>query len=271
MDPLNLLVAVVILAFLAEYIDVSVGIGYGTLLSPLLLIIGFLPLQVIPSVLLSQILGSILGGFLHHRMGNITLDFRRDDNLIKERLRGLGYIPKSRDAKIVFILIICGIVGSLIGVFSAVSISELLLEGYIGIMVLVIGLGVLMGRGERKLSWKSLAIIALIGSFNKGMSGGGYSPVVTGGQILSGEGVKSSVGNTTIAKGVVCVAAFLAYLSIVNIEWVLAGAMIMGVIVAAPFAAFTVKKVRGEDLRIAIGFGMIVLGFSTLMKAFEVI
>ena len=48
----TLFAAVAILALSCEYIDASIGMGYGTALTPLLLVIGFLPLDVVPAVLL---------------------------------------------------------------------------------------------------------------------------------------------------------------------------------------------------------------------------
>jgi len=40
------------LAFVCEFIDSSLGMGYGTSLTPILLLMGFHPLQVVPAVLL---------------------------------------------------------------------------------------------------------------------------------------------------------------------------------------------------------------------------
>jgi hypothetical protein len=85
-----LFVIAIFMALPCQYMSVAIGIGYGTVLTPLLLIIGFSPLQIIPTVLLSQLTGGVIGGLAHHRLGNINLDFKRDDKLIKDRLRGLG-------------------------------------------------------------------------------------------------------------------------------------------------------------------------------------
>ena len=82
---LTLLIAVAIIAFVFQYMSVSMGVGYGTVMTPVLLIIGLTPFQVVPAVLLSQFVGGVIGGIAHHRVGNIHLDFRRDDRLIKER------------------------------------------------------------------------------------------------------------------------------------------------------------------------------------------
>ena len=42
------------LAFVCEFIDSSLGMGYGTSLTPLLLLMGFEPMQVVPAVLFSE-------------------------------------------------------------------------------------------------------------------------------------------------------------------------------------------------------------------------
>ena len=241
------------------------GLGYGTVLTPVLLIIGFAPLQVVPAVLLSQFVGGVIGGVAHHRVGNINLDFRRD-----ERLRGLGYLPRSPDAKVIFILAICGAIGALVGVFSAVNIPKFALEIYIGVMVLTIGILILVRRHqEGTLSWKKLIGIGLLGSFNKGISGGGYIPLVTGGQIISGREIKSSVGSTTVAVTFACAVSFLGYVLIKGgIYWALVAAASIGSVIAAPFAARMVKRIEAKRLKFAIGIATSLLGALTIAKAF---
>ncbi|MCK4232918.1 hypothetical protein KAX75_00695, partial [candidate division WOR-3 bacterium] len=54
------------LAFCCEYIDSSLGMGYGTILSPVLIIMGFDPLIVVPSILLSQAVGGFTASIFHH-------------------------------------------------------------------------------------------------------------------------------------------------------------------------------------------------------------
>ena len=265
----TLFAVIAIIALICEYVDASLGMGYGTALSPILLIIGFLPLQVVPSVLLGQVVGGLAGGFFHHRLGNINLDFRRDE-AIKKRLRGLGYVPRSLDSKIIFILAICGIVGALAAVFFALNIPTLALKTYIGIMVLGIGIVILIRRNRKSnLSWRSLIGIGLLSSFNKGVSGGGYGPLVTGGQIISGREVKSSIGSTTFAEGLVCIVAFVSYLVIKgDIYWKLAAATSIGSVIAAPFAAMTVKRIDSQRLKIVIGITTSLLGALTIAKVF---
>jgi len=264
-----LFVAVAVISLLCEFMDASLGMGYGTTLTPVLLIIGFAPLEVVPAVLLGQLVGGLVGGIAHHRLGNISLDFRRDEK-VKRRLRWLGYLPRSTDSKVIFILVVCGVIGALVGVFSAVNIPKVALKTYIGAMVLVIGIIILARRRrEGAISWKGLIGVGLVSSFNKGISGGGYSPLVTGGQIISGGGARSSVGNTTLAEAMVCIVGFLCYVFVKgDIFWRLAAATSIDSVVAAPFAAMVVRKVTAQKLKFAIGVITITLGIFTLLKTF---
>jgi uncharacterized membrane protein YfcA len=266
---LGIFAAVAIIALLCEYMDASIGMGYGTTLTPILLIIGFLPLEVVPSVLLGQLAGGIIGGLAHYRFGNISLDFRQDER-VKKRLRGLGYLPRSIDSKVILVLAICGVIGALVGVSLAVNIPSVVLKTYIGVMVLGIGVVILIRRSQKSaLSWKGIVGVGIVSSFNKGISGGGYGPLVTGGQIISGREIRNSVGSTTLAEAVVCIVGFLGYILVKgNIFWMLAAATSIGSVVAAPFAALTVKKVKSGKLTIVIGAVTVALGALTLVKVF---
>ena len=266
---LALFLAVAVISLVCEYLTASIGMGYGTTLTPVLLIVGFLPLEVVPAVLLGQLVGGLVGGFFHHKLGNVNLDFRQDET-IKRRLHALGYIPRSVDSKVILILAVCGIIGALVAIFFAINIPTLALQIYIGAMVLGIGIVILIRRNrESKLSWKSLVGIGLISSFNKGVSGGGYGPLITGGQIVSGREARSSIGSTTIAETLVCAVGFVGYVLIKgDIDWILAAATSIGSIIAAPFTAMTVSKINANKLKVIIGIATSLLGILTLAKVF---
>ena len=270
---------VVVLAFVCEYVDTIFGMGYGTILSPLLFIMGLTPLQVVPAVLFSQFLAGIVAGFWHHRLGNVTFDFRRDRDLrvghpakgLLARLGVLGYLPSSRDAKVVYILGGCGIVGALAAVFLAISIPQPVQEGYISVMLIALGFLILATRGRRfSFSWSRLFFFGLLAAFNKGFSGGGYGPLGVGGQVLSGTGSRNAVGNTTLAEAVVCLVAFLTYVAAQGgVDWRLALSLTMGAVASTPLSAYTVRTFGERKLRVFLGIAMVVLGAITLAKVFS--
>ena len=262
-----LLILVAVLALACEYVDASIGMGFGTTLTPLLLAIGFSALDVVPAVLMSQLLGGVAAGIFHYSLGNVKLDFRRE----KTSARGiLSYRPRSLDAKVIMLLALCGVIGAIVAVLFAVNIPSIILKSYIGVMVLAIGIVILVRRNHTmRLSWKGLIGIGLISSFNKGVSGGGYGPLVTGGQLVSGREVRNSVGSTTIAEAAVCVVGFISYLLLKgDINWYLLLATSIGAILAGPLAALTVTRMSSPVLKLVIGTVTCVLGVYTLLNTF---
>jgi uncharacterized membrane protein YfcA len=262
-----LFIAVTLIALACQYVSISVGTGYGITLTPLLLLLGFAPLQVVPAVLFSQLSGGVVGSVVHHRLGNIELGFNRDRQSSNSRI---GWLPLSKDARVIAVLAVFGIIGVLVGVFTAVNIPRMALEAYIGAVILGVGLLILVRRNRQStFSWKSLTVIGLLGGFNKGISGGVYVVLAAGGQIIVGREARSSLGSTTVAVTIVCAAGFIGYLLLGgDIYWLLVAAASIGSVVAAPFAALTVKKLAAEKLKLAIGLVTTALGIVILARAF---
>ena len=262
-----------LLAFTCEFIDASMGMGYGTILSPVLIIMGFDPVIAVPAILLSQAFGGFTASFFHHQFNNVS--FKRN----------------SDDLKIVFVIVGFGIIAVIAAVFISVNISKTFLKTYIGILVIIMGIVLLLNR-TFTFSWRKMVAIGILSSFNKAMSGGGFGPVVTGGQIISGQKPKQAVGVTTLAEAPICIVAFLTYLIVRTIkevdvpilempaseffsmlfspqlfQWELLMALLLGSIIVAPFAAFTTKLTK-DKLRYIVGTIIIVLGVWTLYKTF---
>lgn len=267
-------VGICVLAFFSEYIDSTLGMGYGTMLTPILLLMGFEPLVVVPAILLSELLTGIAAGVAHHSAGNANFKPKttRLSNIIKN-IRRVGPIHAARRGlpmhlKTVILIAACGAVGSLIAVFFAINVSKFVLKLYIGIMILSMGLYILIRRNrEMRFSLKRLVGWGLLASFNKGMSGGGYGPIVTGGQILSGVDSRSAVAITSLAEGLVCLVGFTAYFLTIGISnWTLFPLLCVGAMLSVPLSAYTVKKIRVKKLKLIIGILTVTLGAVTLIK-----
>ena len=247
---LEIIVGLIVLAFFCELIDSSLGMGYGTTLTPILLIAGFNPLEIVPCVLLSELITGLAAGIAHHKAGNVNFS------------RG------SIDLKIALVLATCSIVGAALAVLVAINISKFCLNMYIGVLVLVMGIIILLTLNKNfKFSWKKIIGLGSIAAFNKGMSGGGYGPVVTGGQILSGINGNNAVGITSLAEGLTCiVGVFVFLISSQVIDWGLAPSLVIGAVLSVPFSAFIVKKISTKALKITIGLLTFILGLYTLIK-----
>ena len=74
--PLMTVLSIFLAALACEYMDSSLGMGYGTTLAPLLMLSGFEPLQIVPAVLISELVTGVSAGLLHQCDGNV--DFLGD-------------------------------------------------------------------------------------------------------------------------------------------------------------------------------------------------
>ena len=266
---------IIVCAFFCEYVDSTLGMGYGTTLTPVLLIMGFSPAQIVPAVLLSELITGVLAGILHHREGNVNFKPKTADIFkITNLLSPLGYIETVKKTlplhlKVALLLAACGVFGTVAAVFTAVNIPKFWLKLYIGVLVLSMGLIILLFINRNfKFSWKRIGILGLIASFNKGMSGGGYGPVVTGGQILSGVEGKSAVGITSLAEGLTCLVGVITYMLVSKnpIDWKLAPYLIVGAVLSVPLSAKSVKMFSPKTLKFTIAILTIALGLFTIIK-----
>lgn len=238
------------LCFVCEFVDSSVGMGYGTTLTPVLLAMGFSPLQLIPSILFSEFLSGLVASYFHHETGNV--DFGR----------------RSRHSRVAGLLALGSIVGVGIGVSVAVRIPTSALKLTIGVIITIAGIVILLFRTLvfTYSRWKML-LLATVASFNKALSGGGYGPLMTSGQVLSGIDGRASVGITSFAEGFTCLAGVLLFLAQgERLDLDLLIPMTTGALLSIPFSTHVVGQISEMNLRMAIAILTIVLGLFTIAK-----
>jgi uncharacterized membrane protein YfcA len=180
---------------LIEVVDAPIGMGYGTILAPVLLMVGFNPVQVVSAVLVSQLIGGLSASFFHHRFKNVN------------------FAVGGEQLRYAILLGILGAAGAVASVLVAINLSRFYLSLYIGLLAAILGMVVLATRNRRyNLSWPKMMTIELLAAFNKGLSGGGYGPIVTAGQIMSGVGEKSAVSITSLSEALASLTAVFTYI-----------------------------------------------------------
>jgi hypothetical protein len=248
----GVMLSIFLLAVGCEYVDSSLGMGYGTTLTPLLLLCGFEPLQIVPAVLLSECCTGFTAGLLHHRDGNV--DLLRD-----RRARGTALL-----------LSVLSAVGATSAVVLALHIPKFWLTAIIAIIILSVGF-VIVATMRRQLRFRRGHIIGIgaIAAFNKGLSGGGYGPLVTGGQVVSGMSAKQAVAVTSLAEGLTCFVGLAAYVTMHGaIAWSLAIPLTLGALMSVPLATLTVRGLPEKAIRGGVGITTCVLGVLMIVKLF---
>lgn len=233
-----------------EFIDSGLGMGYGTTLTPLLLLAGYEPLDVVLAILISELATGILAAIFHDRAGN--MDIIRD----------------SRVRKTSFILALFSVLGATLAVFTALNISKQFLGTAIGVIITVMGILILSAHScSFKFTTGRIIVLGIVAAFNKGLSGGGYGPLVTGGQIICGIKPKQAVGITSLAEAATCLVALSVYLFSGRTPcWSLVAPLFIGGVISVPFSVLTIKRITANKVRIAIGVGTLVLGLFSLVK-----
>ena len=248
---LVLFIATAFVSLLFMYVDSTLGMGYGTTLTPILIIMGYDPVKVVPALLVCQWLAGIVAGISHQSAGNIYLS------------------SDSIHLRVAMVLAACGVVGALIAVRVFISIDSNFQTMLIGSLVLIVGVIIYLTRGRRfHFSWRKIIVLGLIASFNKGLSAGGYGPIVTGGQILSGVGGRQAIGITALSEGLTCLVAVMAFLASGAVhDLSVAYPLVVGAICSVPLSAYTVRKLTIRKLTTLIASITIILGLATIIKA----
>ena len=245
---MNLLIGII--AFISEYLDSALGMGYGTALAPILILMGHDPLRVTPAILISQFFTDIAAVLCHHSVKNVNFKLA------------------SSDFRIALLLGLVSSIGVIISVIVAIKIPKWLLTLYIGLLVSTMGIVILAtAKRPMRFSWTKIIGLSFLASFNKGVSGGGYGPLVMGGQLISGLNAKNAVGITAFAEAITCFVGFIAYfISGKFIDWKLAWMLTIFAVIAVPLAAFTVKNIYSDSLKRLVGILIMILGLMTLFK-----
>ena len=247
---ISVIILIIVVSFIAQFLNTSLGEGFGTIVVPSFILLGFDPIQIVPSLLFVQVFTGIISAIFHHRHGNVDFSI------------------EGKSFKVALILTFFSVIGGGSAAFLALNVPQFFVKIYVGAIALSMGILVLVFKERKiKFSWIKINFMGFFASFNKGISGGGYGPIITSGQILSGLDSKSSVSISSFTEAITCLVALLVYLIKVKvIDFMPVLPLLFGSVLAIPFA---VRLVRNSDVKkhvIAIGLITVFLDLATLVK-----
>ena len=240
------LIVLGVVGLLAQLIDGSLGMAYGVTSSTLLIAAGVAPAAASAAIHFSEIGTTLVSGFSHHKMGNV-------------------------DWRTVSIIAVPGGVGAFFGATFLASIDGATAKPWVAALLLSLGVYVIwrflsLGQSRPqfsgKLSVRFLAPLGVVGGLMDAIGGGGWGPVGTTALLSSGRlEPRKVVGSIDTSEFVVAVAGsigFLLALGSQGINFAYAAALMAGGVIAAPFAAWMVKRLAARVLGVGAG-GLIVL------------
>lgn len=249
------LIILALVGLLAQFVDGSLGMGYGVTSASLLIAAGVAPAMASATVHLAQVGTTLASGIAHQRFGNV-------------------------DWRIVSLLAVPGGVGAFAGAFFLVSLPADAARPWVGLILFSLGAYVLWRflvlNGARpqfngKLSATFLAPLGLVAGTLDSVGGGGWGPVGTTSLLSTGKlEPRKVIGSVSAAEFVVATSASAGFLialgmSGINFAWVLA--LLGGGIIAAPLAAWVVRHITPRILGVAAGGLILVTNSKTMLES----
>ncbi|MEV8268549.1 sulfite exporter TauE/SafE family protein [Microbacterium sp. NPDC076911] len=250
---MHTLVLLALVGLGAQLVDGALGMAYGVTSTTLLLAIGANPAAASASVHLAEIGTTLASGVSHWRFGNV-------------------------DWKVVLRIGIPGAVGAFVGATVLSNLSTDAARPLMSLILLSLGIYILirftfrsLPRVDRSkpLRLRFLAPIGLAGGFLDATGGGGWGPVGTPALLASGRiEPRKVIGSIDTSEFLVSVAAsigFLLALGTQGFDFAWVAALLIGGVIAAPIAAWLVRKLPPRLLGSLVGGIIIFTNVRTLL------
>ncbi len=234
--------------FLAQMVDGSLGMGYGTISTTFLLAYGVSPAIVSSRVHSARVFSSGVSGYSHHRFGNIN-----------KKLFGTLVIP--------------GVVGAIIGASLAYFGQRYSSWVRIPLSVYTLYLGYYIIRKAFRKNKNSSKVkragwLASAGGFMDAFAGGGWGTLVTSTLISKRRSPRYVIGSVCLAEFFVVLASSITFFILLrSIPLIDVAGLIIGGLLAAPIAARLVGKLPLKTMFVVVGCFVILTSLNTLWKA----
>ncbi|KXA90207.1 hypothetical protein AKJ57_04355 [candidate division MSBL1 archaeon SCGC-AAA259A05] len=260
---MEVILSIVVLIFAFDLLNSSAGMGLGTLSAPVLFLMGYDIHQVIPVLVIDAAISGWISGWFHQEFENVNFSFKR---------------PLNQATRTLLIIAGIGCFTIFIGVFFTYFLLKDLLtdevvKTYVGILVIMMagmGLTNFREKGGGEYNPKLLTLFAGVAGLNKGISGGGYGPVMVLGEILSGVYEKTAAAISQTSEGIVSTAGAITFFTILTaggqIDLVLLPSIFTGTFFASILAPYFVRVFPNKVWRVLIPGYALTVGSLFLIK-----
>lgn len=236
-----------VIGFLAQMADGSLGMGYGTISTTFLLAYGVSPALVSSQVHSARVFSSGVSGYSHHRFGNIN-------------------------KKLFKTLVIPGIIGAVIGAAVAYYGQKYSTYVRVPLSLYTIYLGYFIIRKAFKKKdlndkIKRAGWLASAGGFMDAFAGGGWGTLVTSTLMAKRKSPRYVIGSVCLAEFFVVLTSSITFFILLrSIPILEIAGLIVGGLIAAPIAARLVGKLPLKTMFILVGALVILTSAGTLWK-----
>ena len=240
------LINYILVGLAAQLVDGALGMAYGATCSSFLLSMGVPQSVASASVHVAEIFTTGASGLSHLKFGNVN-------------------------KKLFKYLLIPGMAGAVIGAYLLSDIfNDKLIKPFISIYLLILGLIILkkaLSPATVKSKTKNIGWLAGFGGFMDAVGGGGWGPIVTSTLLSKGRAANYTIGSVNLAEFFIAIAGAGTFLIFAGISgWQAIIGLVIGGIIAAPFAALIVSKIKRKPLMIFVSLLIMGLSIRTLVN-----
>ncbi|HMN36344.1 MAG TPA: sulfite exporter TauE/SafE family protein [Hyphomicrobium sp.] len=237
----------VTVGLVAQMVDGAIGMAYGVTSNSVLLSFGMPPATASACVHAAETFTTAASGAAHWRLGNV-------------------------DKKLIVRLAIPGMAGGVLGAYVLSNINGDTIKPIIAVYLLLMGFYIV---------WKAMrpapplhepprhvAPLGFAGGLVDSVGGGGWGPIVTSTLIGQGTTPRYAIGTVNLAEFFVTSTVTLTFLFTIGLElWPIITGLVVGGIIAAPFAALATRHLPDKPLMIIVGCVIVLLSLRTLLVA----
>ena len=237
-----------LIGIFAQLVDGTLGMGYGATSTSFLLSFGVTPAISSMSVHVAEMFTTGASAISHYKFKNIN-------------------------EKLVFRLIIPGVLGSITGAYLLADVIDgKVIKPYIAVYMIILAI-VIIAKGLRKnivkKETKQIGLLAVFGGFMDAVGGGGWGPIVTSTLMGRGGDPRYTIGSVNTAEFAISFASGITFILFDGISgWRVIAGLIIGGVIAAPIGAYLVNKMPRKPMTILVGLLLVFLSMRTLIKLF---
>lgn len=237
----------VAVGFAAQMVDGAIGMAYGVTSSSVLLSLGVPPATTSACVHAAETFTTAVSGAAHWKFGNV-------------------------DRKLLLRLALPGMVGGALGAYLLTSLPGEQVKPFISAYLLLIGAYIvwraLTTRNFEGAGPTHVGPLGFVGGLLDSLGGGGWGPIVTTTLIGQGTTPRYAIGSVNLAEFFVTLTISATFVLTIGLElWPIIAGLILGGVIAAPFAAYATKKLPDRVLMILVGCVIVILSLRTILAS----
>jgi hypothetical protein len=235
----------VTIGFVAQMIDGAIGMAYGVTSTTVLLSFGVPPATASACVHAAETFTTGASGLAHWKLGNV-------------------------DRNLMWRLALPGMLGGAIGAYLLSELPGDALKPFIAVYLLLLGVVIVWKAMATKPpeapALHSVAPLGFFGGLLDAMGGGGWGPIVTSSLLGQGATPRYAIGSVNLAEFFVTLTISTTFFLTVGLSlWPIITGLIVGGLIAAPFAALATKHIPDKVLMLLVGCVVVLLSIRTLV------